>query len=125
MGQVVDMSHIDALAAQLRAAAVEVQPVVSREVVTAARQVRDIARTLAPERSGRLKESIEATGTRGGALVAGKSLNADIGPTVFYGHMVEGGTVKQPPQPYMGPAIDRVEPLLAARVGLVGAEIIR
>lgn len=120
-----DFSELTALAAVFRAAPTQARPVVSREVVGSARDIRATARSMAPRATGRLAESITATGPRGGPLRAGQSMEAEIGPTVFYGHMVEGGTATQPPQPFMGPASDLHIPRLVERVAVIGAEVIR
>lgn len=84
----------------------------ANEIVGTARAIRRTARSMAPRASGHLAGSIEATGPRGGTLRAGESLEAEIGPTAFYGHIVEyGGSgidsgSGHGPRPYMGPAAD-------------------
>jgi HK97 gp10 family phage protein len=56
----------------------------------------------APERTGKLKDSIAISGVRNDEI--------EIGPdqqgTGFYGHFLEFGTSKMSPQPFMGPAFE-------------------
>jgi HK97 gp10 family phage protein len=92
-------SHLNSLSPVARRLA-------SNEIVTTARAIRQTARSLAPRNSGHLAGSIEATGPRGGTLRAGDSLEAEIGPTAFYGGIVEYGGADHGPQPYMDPAAD-------------------
>lgn len=59
-----------------------------------------------PYRTGNLRNSISTDFIGSNRDVA----QAEIGPEANYGWFVEGGTEKQAPQPYMGPAFDAVEP---------------
>ena len=77
----------------------------SKVVVDTARAVEETMKQMAPVASGRLRDSIEATDANGGSLGLG-SLEAEIGPTMFYGHIVERGSVKTSPRPFVEPAGD-------------------
>ena len=68
--------------------------------VDAAFEARDEARRNAPVRSGHLRDSITAD-------VNG--LKAEIGPTEWYGALVENGTARVAPQPYLIPAAEKAE----------------
>lgn len=70
----------------------------------AARIERD-AKILAPVDTGNLRASISASDTRDG-----DTRGIEVGPSANYGGFVEDGTSRMRPQPYMGPALDRVSP---------------
>lgn len=67
-----------------------------------ARRIERYAKTLAPVDTGTLRDSISAEEVGPGVWV--------VGPEVPYAHILEFGSVYQPPQPYMLPALDRYEP---------------
>lgn len=69
--------------------------------------LRDGARRLAPRDSGRLARSIESTVT-----VTRDSVTVEVGPTAFYGAMVEAGTARSAPHPFLEPASVPVEKAL-------------
>lgn len=91
-------------------------------VVTAALEaggevIAEEARRLVPVRTGNLRESIGVAtgGLNYSALSLSKAgISVEIGPRQgrdephdgFYGHMVEFGTFKMAPQPFMRPAFD-------------------
>lgn len=93
-----------------------------RSVVTAALEaggevIAEEARRLVSVRTGNLRESIGVSpgGLNYSALSLSKGgITVQIGPRQghgephdgFYGHMVEFGTVKMAPQPFMRPAFD-------------------
>ena len=77
----------------------------SRVVTTTAKAMAETMRSMAPVASGRLQRSIEATALDGGRLGLG-DLEAEIGPTAFYGHIVERGSVRTSPRPFVEPAGD-------------------
>lgn len=121
-----DFSELYALSDVLAKAPNITRMGVSHAVVGSAKDIQSTAKELAPKRRrARLANSIRATALNGGRLKAGESLDAEIGPTVFYGHMVEGGTATQPPQPYMGPALDQHLPALETRITNVAHGAIR
>lgn len=64
----------------------------------------------APYRTGNLRNSIESDFIGSNADLA----QGETGPFANYGWFVEGGTERQAPQPYMGPAFDAVEPSIIA-----------
>jgi HK97 gp10 family phage protein len=94
----VDTSQVEAFAARLVAASLKVEPAGEAWEATYANQVADEMRSLAPRRSGDLIDSIQVTPD--GRVVVG----------VDYGRFVEYGTSRMAPQPFMRPAVDRVEP---------------
>lgn len=53
---------------------------------------------------GNLRNSISTTITGDGRF---GTMEAEIGPTAFYGGFVENGTSRMAPRAYMGPAFDR------------------
>lgn len=59
-----------------------------------------------PYRTGNLRNSITTDFIGSNRDVA----QSETGPEAGYGWWVEGGTERQAPQPYMGPAFDAVEP---------------
>lgn len=61
------------------------------------------AKALAPVDTGNLRNSITTT-------VQGDGLRAGVVATASYAFWVETGTSRMSPQPFMGPATDRVEP---------------
>lgn len=67
-----------------------------------ARRVQRDARKVVPVDTGRLRDSITVDRLDQGVYV--------IGPEAPYGHIVEFGSVRQSPQPYMLPALDRNTP---------------
>ena len=120
-----DFSELFALSGALAAAPNVTRVGVSYAVVGSALDIQRTAKSLAPRRSNRLANSIQATGPNGGRLQPGRTLEAEVGPTVFYGHMVEGGTSEHAPQPFMGPALDQHQPALEERIANVADGALR
>lgn len=94
----------------------------SRVVVQTAHEVRETMSQLAPVSTGRLRDSIEATEPGGGRLGLG-SLEAEVGPTAFYGHMVEFGTSRVGPRPFVMPAGEAHADTFAERLERVAGDI--
>jgi HK97 gp10 family phage protein len=69
----------------------------------------------APVDTGAMRSSI-GTDITGHGEGPGWGTEAEIGPTVEYAPFVEEGTEFQPPQPFMGPALDAVEPGFVAAI---------
>ena len=97
-------SSLDAIHARAREA--------TRAVVSkASADVETYAKAAAPVDTGNLRASIGST-KRG-------PYEAEIGPTANYGGFVETGTSRMGPQPYMAPALERVEPSFVAAMQAV------
>ena len=94
----------------------------SRVVTTTAKAMAETMRQLAPVASGRLQKSIEATAIGGGRLGLG-DLEAEVGPTAFYGHIVERGSVRTSPRPFVEPAADIHSAAFAAALERVAGEV--
>jgi len=134
------MDDLDDVAARLNEAALSV-PKRSGEVIQrAARDIQTQARQRVPTRSGaRLRESIEVEDV--------DDLTSAVGPTAFYGHIVEGGArpheitgaplawpegvftsrVSHPgvkPHPYLEPALEAVLPGLIQELGRLVQEVL-
>ncbi|MGD7788213.1 HK97-gp10 family putative phage morphogenesis protein [Propionibacteriaceae bacterium Y1700] len=96
-----DLSELYALAADLGKASAGVTRKASAIVTKAAYDVQAQAQALAPVDTGALRSSISTDV---------QTLAAEVGPTVNYGAHLEYGTSRMAPRPYMGPALDAVEP---------------
>ncbi len=103
----IDSREVSRLAVELSAAAQRVGADVAAVVRRSALQVERYAKGLAPVDTGALRGSITTSFEGDGRS---RSMTAEIGPEVNYGRFVEAGTSRQAPQPYMGPALDRVAP---------------
>lgn len=117
----IDVYELSALAATLRASGPRVGTRVSQAVRKSALDVERGAKMLAPVDTGNLRNSISTTITGSGSAA---SISADIGPTANYGAYLEYGTSRMRPQPYMGPALDRVEPGFVAAIEQLASRII-
>lgn len=97
------------LKSRLPRIAASLKPRVDSSLRLGAEAVAQTARDRAPRASGALAEAIHTeTDEQGTWVVAG-----DDG--VFYGHLVEHGTSKSAPQPFLIPALEeRREEILAA-----------
>ena len=62
----------------------------------------DAAKSRAPRRTGRLAESISHEVDK----ASSSSVQGKIGPSVFYGGLVEFGTRHSPAKPFLRPALD-------------------
>lgn len=54
----------------------------------------------------------------------GNNTTATIGPTTSYAPFLENGTRRMQPRPFMGPALDAVEPGFVAAMEQLGGEIL-
>jgi HK97 gp10 family phage protein len=108
----VNTTQVDAFAARLAAAAQKVDAAGQAWEQHYANEVADEMRTLAPQRTGALAASIQTTAD--GRVVVG----------VDYGGFVEYGTSRIAPQPFMRPAVSRVEPDAQDAAGELGKAII-
>ena len=73
------------------------------------------AKALAPVDTGNLRNSITTA-------VTGNGLTAAVVATASYAPFVEGGTSRQAPRPFMGPATDRNTPLFYEAMGQLGGD---
>lgn len=73
------------------------------------------AKALAPVDTGMLRNSITTA-------VTGNGLTAAVVATASYAPFVEGGTSRQTPQPFMGPATDRNTPLFYEAMSQLGGD---
>nr|DAF00001.1 MAG TPA: putative tail component [Caudoviricetes sp.] len=105
------------LAVNLGAAGREATQKAQAVVAKAAFDVEARAKSLAPVDTGALRNSI-------GTDLGGDRLSAVIGPTAAYGIYLELGTRRMAPQPYMGPALDAVEPGFVAAMEQLGGDVL-
>lgn len=95
--------------------AAELRPALDAVAKQAAAQVERGAKSRVPVETGRLREAIhvEHEGVGEYAVVAGDS-------EAFYGHIVEHGSVKMPPRPFLIPAAEeaRAEIIATAKSAL-------
>lgn len=113
---VADASELVALAAALAAAGPKAKAYASAATRRAAADVSGRAKMLAPVDTGFLRSSISVT--------MNAPTDALIGPTANYGRYVEEGTSRMVAQPYMGPALDQVEPRFEAELAAVAGVIL-
>lgn len=106
-----DSSQIHDLAATLGGVSEKARTLTSQVVRKSGLDVVAHARTLAPVDTGNLKGSI--------GMDTVTPLEVVAGPTANYGIFQELGTSRHGPQPFMGPALDRVEPGFVAAMGRV------
>lgn len=93
----IDASGLTRLAADMGRAGVKVIPLAAAVVAKTAHDIETDAKAAAPVDTGQLRNSISSDV---------RALTAEVGPTAFYGHMIEDGTSRTGPRPYMGPAAD-------------------
>lgn len=110
--------ELRALSADLKAAGAQVIPKASLVVRRSAIAVANHARANAAVDTGFMQSSIDTAFDSGG-------LAAIISPTAMYSVFVEYGTSKMAPQPFMGPALDAVEPSFISAMEAIGGEIFR
>lgn len=111
------MSDIDALADDLLQAAAAVIAETPDIIGYYAGRTANLARASAPVRTGELRGGISVQ-------VAGSGQSAAIFATAPYAPYVEHGTSKMPPQPFMAPALDQVEPEFIAAVEALGGDVL-
>lgn len=111
----IDVSQVNALAADLGRAQLAIVPKAAAVIRKTASDIEADAKNLAPVDTGNLRSSI------------GKSVNAlhaEIGPSAEYGIYQEYGTSKMAPQPFMGPAFDRRAPGFVNAMSQLGGDIL-
>lgn len=110
------MSDLDKLAADLRTASRKAPEMADKAIRKGGLDVVRIAKSKAPVDTGALRNSIgmESLGLA----------KVEVGPTVHYAPYQEYGTSRMPAQPYMHPAVNEVEPVLAKALSQVGYELL-
>lgn len=101
----IDVSQLQTLARDMREAGPAVAAGARAIVSKTALDVERDAKTLAPVRTGNLRNSIGTDSSGSNAYVTRRT----IGPTANYGLFVELGTSRMAPRPFMKPALDRHE----------------
>jgi HK97 gp10 family phage protein len=111
----IDLAQMNRLLADMTAAPREAEGQVRVVVQKGAADIKRDAKIFAPVgETGDLRASIGYE-TR----ITGDAVEAEIGPTVHYGHYVELGTTKMAPRAYMGPAFDRNAHLVEDALGQI------
>ena len=89
------------LKSRLPQIAAELRPRVSAAVKDSAEQVAEAAKARVPVDTGRLRDAIhvERKGPAEYAVVAGDN-------QAWYGHLIEHGTTRQPPRPFLVPTLE-------------------
>ena len=118
------MNDFDRLAADLLRAGLEVTAKGSLLLVKTAYDIEADAKAFCPVDTGNLQGSIGSSPIGQSRGLEPGDLDAEIGPTAEYGEYVEGGTARQAPQAYMGPAFDRRAPGFVAGVEQLGGDIL-
>ena len=97
----------------------------SRVVKETAEAIAETQRQMVPRQSGRMAKAIEATAPDGSRLGFG-NLEAEIGPGGNYGKLaplLEFGTSKTPPKPFVFPAADIHAAAFEAQLQQVAGDI--
>jgi HK97 gp10 family phage protein len=98
----------------------------SRVVRSTAEAIAETMREMVPVQSGTLQRSIVATGPDDTPLSTA-ILEAEIGPSKrrggWYGHLVERGTTRTSPRPFVEPAGDLHSALFEVRMQQVAGDI--
>lgn len=121
-----DWSEVRALAADLSKAG----PATARKAQqVVAKAAADVQRTGAATAQQLFKPPPEGASTGATANSIGVDLEngglaASIGPTTSYAPYLEFGTRRMSPRPFMGPALDAVEPSFTAAMGQLGGDIL-
>ena len=97
-------------------------PIRRKILADAGEIIAERARELAPSRTGNLRDSIVVSdrvraGVGQGLTIGDDDASVFVGPTAFYGHMVEFGTVKSAAHPFMRPAWDQTKDEVAEAIG--------
>lgn len=98
----IQVTGLNEIAIELKSESVEAIVRARAAIQTTSKKVKDTAKTFVPVDSGELRDSI----TYETRLLASSAVG-EIGPTVLHGMFMEWGTYKDPPQAFMGPALDR------------------
>lgn len=115
MGFEIDVSELNALAADLGKIGFRATGKATAVVAKTAHDIEATGKAFAPVDTGNLRNSISAS-VRG--------LNAEIGPTANYGGYVEFGTSRMAPHAYMGPALDRHTPDFVRAMGQAVGDVL-
>ena len=121
-----DWSEVRALAADLSKAG----PATARKAQqVVAKAAADVQRTGAATAQQLFKpppegDSTGATANSIGVDLENGGLAASIGPTTSYSPYLEFGTRRMSPKPFMGPALDAVEPSFTAAMEQLGGDIL-
>jgi HK97 gp10 family phage protein len=110
-----NVSQVEHLAADLAKAPAAMAAGAAVAVTTTAQQIARDAQSMAPVLSGALRASITAKS---------HGLEGTVSATERYAAYVEYGTSDTAPQPFMRPAADRNEPMLAKALLEVAAKVI-
>lgn len=110
--------ELHALAADLKAAGATVIPKASLVVRRSGIALANHARANAAVDTGFMQSSIDTATDSGGLAML-------ISPTAEYSVYVEYGTSRMPPQPFMGPALDAIEPSFISAMESLGGEVLR
>lgn len=121
-----DWSEVNELAADLGKAGLGAARKAQQVVAKAAA---DVQRTGAATAQQLFKpppegDSTGATANSIGVDLEDGGLAASIGPTTSYAPYLEFGTRRMSPRPFMGPALDAVEPSFTAAMGQLGGDIL-
>lgn len=111
-----DFSELNQLSARIASRAMAVYPATRAAIAKTAEDIVATAQTFVPVDTAATKNSIYAEYSDGG-------LQADVGPTTEYAPYLEYGTVNMAPHAFMGPALDRHAPDLAAAFREIGLDL--
>ena len=108
-------NDFSAAAARIQAIPAAVEAGLNGAVLAAAEQCAEAAREVVPVDSGELRSSISAS--------AADAMAAEVAATAGHAAMVEYGTSRMPPRPYMQPAAEQARAALieAATAAVRGA----
>lgn len=110
--------ELRALSASLKSAGATITHRASLVVRRSAIALASHARANAAVDTGFMQSSIDTAFDSGG-------LAAIISPTAEYSVYVEYGTSRMPPQPFMSPALDAIEPSFISAMESLGGEVLR
>lgn len=122
MGRFADASELRALKLDLDRESPRVGAEAAKVLRAAAARVKRKAAVAAPAKSGTLRRSIGVDFYGSGSST--RHMSAVIGPTAYYGRFVENGTVRQPPHPFMQPALDAEAPALVAALSAIVGKVL-
>lgn len=118
----IDVSGLSRLGASLNKSGGMVGELASLAVRKSGADVEKIAKQAAPVDTGFLRNSIHTTVT-GSSMH--EAISVEVGPSANYGGYVEYGTSRMRPQPYMGPAFDKVVPGFVEALKQAGEKSLR
>ena len=101
----------------------KIDKAVSPVVKTAVEAAADTQRQTVARRSGKTARSIKATGPHG-ANFGPATLEGEAGPTWFVGRLLETGTVKMPPQPFVRDSLDPHLPRCTDGIASAAARVV-